>query len=217
VANTLIASLPYPALGDSPNGPAQIQALATAADSQVVPRYATTAARDAAITAPVAGQVCWTTTPATHWYYSGAAWVIAGGSTWARCRLRRAANQSIPNNVSTTFTWDTEDQDSGGYITVSSTTITIPTGLDGSYDITVNALGTTGGTRNFLEIGLTSAVTGNPTAFRQAMGAAENRGLISVTGLPLAAADSMTVNLLHQAGAAANWTAWLTLIRRSAA
>jgi len=217
MANTPIATLPYPALTDSPNGPSQIQSLATALDSQLVPRYATTTARDAAITAPVAGQVCWTTTPATHWYYSGSAWVIVGGSTWGRCRLRRAANQSIPNNASTAISWDTEDQDSGGYITATSTTITIPTGLDGSYDMTVVAVGTTGGSRNFMSIALTSSVTGNPTDFRQTLGTGENRGVVGFTGVPLVAGDSMVVNVLHQVGSAANWTAWLSLIRRSAA
>jgi hypothetical protein len=77
VAATPIAALPYPALTDTPNGPAQILSLASAIDGQVVPRFATTGARDAAITAPVAGMVCWTTTPPMHWYYSGSVWVQA--------------------------------------------------------------------------------------------------------------------------------------------
>lgn len=75
MAATSIAALPYPALTDTPNGAAQIQSLAQAVDTVVIPRFATTAARDAAITSPVAGQECWTTTPATFWHYSGTAWV----------------------------------------------------------------------------------------------------------------------------------------------
>lgn len=216
MANTPIATLPYPAVGDTPNSPAQTQALATALDPQLLPRYATTTARDAAITAPVAGQMCWTTTPATFWYYSGSGWVVVGGSTWGRCRIRRAANQSIPNNASAILSWDTEDQDNGGFIAVPSTTVTIPIGLDGSYDITCRVAGTAG-SRSFVECGLTSAVTGVPADYRQVISASENRGLVNITGLPLIGGDTMVFNVFQQSGSAQNWTAWATIIRRSAA
>lgn len=43
--------------------------------NQVVTPFATTSARDSAITAPVAGMVCVTTDTNTVWTYSGSAWV----------------------------------------------------------------------------------------------------------------------------------------------
>lgn len=215
MANTPIASLPYPALSDAPNAPSQVQSLATALDSQLVPRYATTTARDAAITAPVAGQVCWTTTPATHWYYSGTAWIVIGGSAYGRCRLRRVANQSITNNTATAISWDTEDVDLGGYITAPSTTITIPTGLDGTYAITFRAAGATGtNARNFAEINITStSLTGVPADFRiTSSPGAENR-LVAYYFGPLAAADTLVCNALQTTGSSQNFTAWVSLAR----
>jgi hypothetical protein len=215
VANTPIATLPYPALTDSPNGPSQVQSLATALDSQVVPRFATTAARDAAITAPAAGQMCWTTTPATHWYYSGSGWIILGGGAYGRCRLRRVANQSVLTNAATAISWDTEDVDSGGYITAPSTTITIPASLDGMYAITFRAAGATQPTnRNFAEINVTSALTGVPGDFRipSTGGTAENRMVAYYSG-PLAAGDTFVCNVLHNVGSAQNYVGWLSVVR----
>ena len=47
MANTPKAALPYPASSDAPNGPSQIQALATALDTKVIIPVANQAARDA--------------------------------------------------------------------------------------------------------------------------------------------------------------------------
>jgi hypothetical protein len=211
--NTPIAALPYPALTDSPNGPAQIQALATAVDSQVVPRFATTAARDAAITAPVAGMECWTTTPATHWYYSGTAWIVRGGSAYGRCRLRRVAVQSIPNGAATAISWDTEDLDNGGYITATSATILIPTDLGGLYGITFNAVGPTSTTgRYFLSIVPTSTITGLPAEWRSRSDGVETMAVVHVE-TPLNAGDSFQCKVFQQNGAAVNHTAWLSCAR----
>lgn len=51
-----------------------------------------------------------------------------------KLRLRRAADQAVTAGQ-TTITWDTEDADTDGFITVSSNTITIPAGLSGMYSI----------------------------------------------------------------------------------
>lgn len=213
MANTPIAALPYPALTDSPNGPSQVQALANAVDTQVVPRFSTTTTRDAAITAPVAGMECWTTTPATHWYYSGTAWIVRGGSAYGRCRLRRAANQSIPNNTATSISWDTEDLDNGGYIAATSTTITIPTDLGGLYGITFNAVGATSTSgRYFLSIVPTSTITGLPVEWRVRSDGVETMASITVE-TPLNAADSFVCKVFQGNGVAVNHLAWLACTR----
>lgn len=50
---------------------------------QTVSVFASTAARDSAISSPEAGQHAFTTDTDTLWYYSGSAWVAAGGASWA--------------------------------------------------------------------------------------------------------------------------------------
>lgn len=56
--NTTINGLPYPASTDAPNVPLHIQNLAQGIDSRAVPRFASTTARNAAITTPVDGMMC---------------------------------------------------------------------------------------------------------------------------------------------------------------
>jgi len=70
-----------------------------------------------------------------NWVRTG--WTTAAGRTGVR--LRRVANQSIPNNggAPTSISWDTEDFDSDGFIPTPSTTITIPAGLGGLYSASV--------------------------------------------------------------------------------
>lgn len=137
-------------------------------------------------------------------------------NTAGRLRMRRAATQSIPNNASTAITWDTEDQDIGGFIVVPSTTVTIPVGLDGSFDATFRTGGNPGA-RTFLEIVVTAATTGVPTDFRQTISVNETRGTVSATGLPLVAGDTLSYNVFQNSGSAQPWTAWATLIRRGTA
>lgn len=49
-------------------------AVGSTTQSRLVQRFATTTARDAAITSPVAGMVCWTTTPLHMWVYRDSTW-----------------------------------------------------------------------------------------------------------------------------------------------
>lgn len=65
-----------------------------------------------------------------------AAAVTPAKSAPAETRLRRVASQSIPATTMTDVTWDTEDADPDGYITVSSATLTVPTGKGGLHFIT---------------------------------------------------------------------------------
>lgn len=51
-------------------------------------------------------------------------------------RLRRAATQTIPASSSASITWDAEDEDDLGLITVPTNTLTIPASQDGIYAIT---------------------------------------------------------------------------------
>lgn len=71
---TPLGSLPYPQPSDAANIPVHIQSLAEAVDGRTVLRFADGAARDAKVTAPVAGMLCWLSTPKQYWYYTGSVW-----------------------------------------------------------------------------------------------------------------------------------------------
>lgn len=59
--NTPIAALPYPELTDIPNAQTAFQNLALGLDTKVIPKFATSVARDAAIPSPVAGMLVFMT------------------------------------------------------------------------------------------------------------------------------------------------------------
>lgn len=132
------------------------------------------------------------------------------------CRVRRASAQSVNSGTATSLSWDTEDEDLGGFITVTSPTVTIPTGLDGIYAIQAHAEGAiteAGGTRDFIDIVVTAAATGIPDNFRSAgEGAPEDRFDMGIV-IPLAAGDSFVVQVFHQTGSAVNYTGWLSCYR----
>lgn len=129
------------------------------------------------------------------------------------CRLRRAANQSINNVVTTSISWDTEDLDTHGFIAVTSTTVTIPTGLDGLYAITFVPLPAVApATRFITQVVVTTAITGMATTFRATGGAGENFMYVGIT-VPLLAADTFLCQVFQQNGAAVNFTAWLACYR----
>lgn len=129
------------------------------------------------------------------------------------CRLRRSATQNVNTATTTTISWDTEDEDLGGFITVTSTTITIPTGQSGLYAITFRAIYTASTTgRCFVEITPTSAIASMPAQFRNPYRDTEDEAAISIT-IPLLAADSFVTKVFQSAGAARNVNAWLSCYR----
>lgn len=73
MATEPIQGLPYPLPSDAPDGPNQIKALADAVAPRLVMRFASTAARDAAIPSPIDGMECWTGT--TRWARISGTWV----------------------------------------------------------------------------------------------------------------------------------------------
>lgn len=90
---TTISALRYPTLSDSPNAQTAVKNLADDVDSLVNSRFATTGARDSAITSPVAGQQCYVTSTGEFYMYSGSAWV------GMRPRFARAtANQTVTDS-----------------------------------------------------------------------------------------------------------------------
>ena len=82
-------STPYPASSDAPDGPAQMAALAVQLEKYTVPRFASSGARDAAITAPTEGDLCYRTDLDSIQVYNGTVWLSIVVST--RRNLTRRA------------------------------------------------------------------------------------------------------------------------------
>ncbi|GAA5057248.1 hypothetical protein [Streptomyces similanensis] len=73
-AYTPLGGIPYPEPADPANLPAHLQTLAETVDARTILRYATAAARDTAITTPVAGMVAWLVSPGQLTHYNGSVW-----------------------------------------------------------------------------------------------------------------------------------------------
>lgn len=164
-------------------------------------------ATKAAITSPVAGDTVYETVNKRIWSHDGIAWSLVFG----RCgtRLRRVANQSINSAAPTAVSWDTEDEDTDGFITTPGTTVTIPSGLGGGFVIDATGVfATPPGTRGYIEI-----VAAGRT-FRAPIN--QNEDTFSVEAIrALAPGDTITVNVYQFTGAAVNWTGTLTILRFS--
>jgi hypothetical protein len=76
VATEPIQAGPYPVPGDAPDGPNQLKAIVDWTAPRLNMRFASTAARDAAIPTPTEGMECVTGTGAAmvKWLYFGAGW-----------------------------------------------------------------------------------------------------------------------------------------------
>jgi hypothetical protein len=128
------------------------------------------------------------------------------------CRLRRVASQSIGGFTTANVSWDTEDEDPYGFITVTGSTITIPSGYSGVYDCTV------------IVYPLSGTTTGSSTAV-DVNGA--NRGWfwndvqpnvasVGFAGRLFAAGDTIVWKQYNNAGGSINYQFDLYLYRRSA-
>lgn len=76
MAGTPLQNLVVPSLSDPPNGPSQFLAFGTAAEKLLNMSFTTAIARDAAITAPVAGMEVYLSTPKQKTWYDGTGWIV---------------------------------------------------------------------------------------------------------------------------------------------
>lgn len=113
MGNTTAQQLPYPAQGDPPNGPAQIQALALAVEPRLVQVYADSSDRDNKITAPASGMLAWLQSPGQYTFFDGSAWNAQARSRIVANRGARLALSSrvtgdicIEGDTGMPFVWD---------------------------------------------------------------------------------------------------------------
>lgn len=147
--------------------------------------------------------------------YSGTAWVrVAHWSSAGRTGavLRRAAVQSIANTTDTAISWDTEDTDTDGFIAVTGSTLTIPTGLDGIYAISAAvAWASSPGANSNVRIALTGTTGDYRTCVGTSTVAYQNQAVSATVGL--SATNTIAINCYQSTGAAINVTARLEVWR----
>ncbi len=130
------------------------------------------------------------------------------------CRLRRVAVQSVTSGALTAISWDTEDEDTHGFITVTGSSIVIPANCDGLYDITFAGFpaGTSG--RNFIELAIVAAATGVPAHMKTQVDLTEDNGIATVCNVPLVGGDTVAGQYFQASGSSVNITAWITCYRK---
>jgi hypothetical protein len=161
---------------------------------------------------PWSGQQIWRTDTGRAEAYHGGSWRTMPPYFPVGCQYRRAT-QSVPTATPTLISWDQEDEDSHGFATTPSTTITIPAGWAGVYGFTYYCLfNSLSGGRVFGSINVTSSV-GAPPFFRAPTDSSEDRLVIGVPGIRLAAGDTVTCDAFHSHGSNINITAFLSVYR----
>lgn len=130
----------------------------------------------------------------------------------------QASSFSVPNATTTNISWTTETADTDGYISVPSSTITIPTGKGGIYAITVKGTWTNVFTDNktlFITAAGVLYPVPLPVALSFTGGSTAQNWTGSIT-LPLSATDTVSVAIGHENAAPQSTTATLYLYRVSA-
>lgn len=121
--------------------------------------------------------------------------------------------QALPNNTTTPVSWVTRTYNGGGFLnSVPSTFIVVPgtglnTGLSGVYAITANALLSTSGTRNFIEIAINGGLF-----VRSSFVSPETFNGVSGTQF-LEAGTLVTVNVVQNSGGAATMSCSIWMYR----
>jgi len=92
MATEPIQSGPYPVPGDAPDGPAQMLAIVAWAAGRLVMRFASTAARDAALPSPADGMVCYVAADKSIYARIDGAWVVLWRASTSPMVQRGIAN-----------------------------------------------------------------------------------------------------------------------------
>ena len=156
------------------------------------------------------GQVIYETDTDRFYWHNGGGWLLLPWTAAGRvgAAIRRAANQSLTNATADAISWDTEDVDLFGFITAPSTTITIPTGFGGVYNVSVSVIAAASlGTGGYVQLTAATAVFRSPVDQQFFSGAS-----VSAT-LTMAAGTTAVVNVRNSSGGAVNATARIDIWR----
>jgi len=163
--------------------------------------FATTTARDAAITAPSEGMQCYITDTNRQMFYDGSAWRDTQTQTRSHgvVATRASGTVNITDSTTTAVAFTAEDYDTDSYHdnSTNNTRFTVPSGLGGLYYIEGSVkwtaqTGATGGALVFLRLNGTSNLA------RQVMFPAPINDTMTVrTFHPLAATDYVELCVWH--------------------
>lgn len=128
-------------------------------------------------------------------------------------KIRRAAAQSITTASVTAISFDTEDSDTDAFGSVTATTYTIPSGLDGLYSITalVSMASATLGTAPFVRI-----IAGGSTFDSAIAVGVAGVGGFGIT-MPLVSGNTIGVSVFQNSGGSVNTSAvtlWANFVGR---
>lgn len=173
---------------------------------------------------PAEGMLIYETDTDRFMFYDGTSWVRhSWGATAGRtgCTIRKTGNTSVNNVANATITWTAEDYDSDGFITVSSSTVTIPTGCDGLYMVSCSVLFDFASLAS-IGVGIAASLSGTIRGYHGSVLAANNTitssGTIRTSGtstiIPMAAGDTLTFSCTQSSGSAQNLTGAIAHIYR---
>jgi len=164
---------------------------------------------------PAEGMVIYETDTNRFMVWDGTAWVrFSWSKTSSRtgCSVRKTTNSgAMTSGSSYSTSFDTEDYDSDGFITVSSGTITIPTGLGGlymvSYSAAVDKLAS-GNATPTLGCSIKANLSGTNWGYSGSSAGGNNSvnysGTIYVSGMtvtiPMSAGDTLTFSTIQVSG-----------------
>lgn len=179
----------------------------TAADTngylmQGVWTFASAAARDAAVTSPQEGNMCYLKDTDAVQFYSGSAWTAVGGGSFTGVAVTKSADQSIPNATQTILTWNGESWDTNSYHdnVTNNSRVTIPAGKAGKYLVTITLNASAGaGSIRLINLYKNGSATGDvnftpTTAF--------NAGLVFSKVIDLAVSDYIEATMYQDSGGA---------------
>lgn len=173
---------------------------------------------------PTEGMLIYETDTDRFMFYDGTSWVRhSWGTTAGRtgCTIRKTGNTSVGNVASQLITWTAEDVDTDGFIAVSSSTVTIPTGCDGLYMVSCSVLFDFASLAT-IGVAISASLSGTIRGYHGSVLAANNTitssGTIRTSGtsamIPMAAGDTLSFYATQSSGAAQNLTGAIAHIYR---
>lgn len=173
-------------------------------NEQSVMRFATTAARDAAITAPSEGMQVYIDDRNSLMFYDGSAWRDASSQLRMHgvVATRASGTVNITNATTTEIPFTAEDADTDAYHdnSTNNTRFTVPTGLGGVYYVE-------GSVKWTAQTGATAGVVafirknGTDNIVRQTNFPAQINDMMTVqTFVPLVATDYLELCVWHSSG-----------------
>lgn len=197
---TTINGIPWPELTDAPNIETAVKPAVDHIDTRIIPRFVNTTARNAAIPAPIAGQVCWVDSLGLQKYSDD--WYTVHGIGVPRVSAYQTVAQQMFNETGAAITCAGETYKSiaSMHSNVTNTSrLTAP--QDGLYVVS-GSVGFEANATGYRQVGITKNVEATELARRRypSVGAAHASICEVRQEVVLAAGDFVQLYAYHNAG-----------------